>query len=52
MGTLTKAVQQQQWELAAYCLLIAVTRVADKVPREGLAELLRLLAEGARDPSR
>ena len=50
MSVLSRAVQQQQWELAAYCLLIAMARLADRVPQDGLAELVRLLEEGGRLP--
>ena len=50
MGVLAQAIQRQQWELAAYLLLIAAARLAERVPEESLEELLRLLEEEGREP--
>ena len=43
MGALSTAVQQEQWQVAAYLLLIGLAKVAARVPPETLAELLALL---------
>ena len=43
MGTLARAIEAENWELAAYVLAISVLRVAEAVPPETLSALLELL---------
>ena len=50
MGVLTRAIKQEQWELAAYCLLVAVAKLAATVPPDTLAELLLALEQGGYEP--
>lgn len=51
MAGLSNAIKAEQWELAAYYLMVSVVRLAAQVPPESLADLLELLAEGDDDPS-
>ena len=51
MGSLSNAIKAEQWELAAYYLMVSVARLAAQVPPESLAALLEFLAEGDDDPS-
>ena len=51
MGGLSNAIKAEQWELAAYYLMVSVARLAAQVPPESLAVLLEFLAEGDDDPS-
>jgi hypothetical protein len=46
VGGLSNAIKAEQWELAAYYLLVAVARLAAQVPPESLADLLGFLTEG------
>ena len=46
MGTLERAIREEQWELAAYILALAALKVAEAVPPETLSTLLELLEEG------
>ncbi|MBI4337034.1 MAG: hypothetical protein HY683_04305 [Chloroflexi bacterium] len=46
MSALTQALQSEQWEVAAYLLLIGLARLASQVPPETLEDLLHLLEEG------
>ena len=43
MGTLARAIEAENWELAAYVLAISVLRVAEAVPPETLSTLLEML---------
>ncbi|HEU4760129.1 MAG TPA: hypothetical protein VFT91_09140 [Dehalococcoidia bacterium] len=53
MATLAEAIEARQWELAALCLLLGVTRAAAALPPDALEGLLEVLEpapeEGARD---
>ena len=46
MSMLARAIERKQWELAAYVLLTALLRIAERVPEESLEELVRLVVEG------
>ena len=47
MSVLARAIERKQWELAAYVLLIALAQLAERIPEEGLEELVRLVEGGA-----
>ncbi len=49
MSVLSRAIERQDWELAAYCLLVAAAELAERVPPETLAEMLAMLEEGGND---
>ena len=42
--TLARAIEKQQWETAALCLLVAVAEAANRLPPRALEEMLELLA--------
>ena len=42
---LSVAIEREDWELAALCLLVGVARAARKLPPETLEEMIELLAE-------
>lgn len=46
MTVLALAIQQRQWELAAYCLLVGLAEAAAKLPPDALSGLLAVLEEG------
>ena len=50
MSVLSRAIERRDWELAAYCLLVAAAELAERVPPETLAELLAMLEEGGNEP--
>ena len=50
MSVLSRAIERRDWEVAAYCLLVAAIELADRVPPETLTELLALLEEGGSEP--
>ncbi len=43
MATLAEAIEGRQWELAALCLLVGVTRAAAALPPDALEGLLEVL---------
>jgi hypothetical protein len=43
MSALSTAVRREQWEVAAYLLLLGAAKVASRLPPETLAELVALL---------
>jgi hypothetical protein len=43
--SLEAAIEREDWEAAAYYLLLGVTRAARKLPPEALGEMIELLAE-------
>ncbi len=43
MGALSTAVRREEWEVAAYLLLLGAAKVASRLPPETLAELVALL---------
>ena len=43
MSTLTIAIERQQWELAALCLLLGVPRAAAALPPDAVEGLLEVL---------
>jgi hypothetical protein len=42
------AIQQENWEAAALCLLLGAVRAAHKIPPETLEEMIELLSEAPR----
>ena len=42
---LSVAIERQDWEAAALCLLLGVARAARKLPPETLEEMIALLSE-------
>ena len=42
---LAAAIEREDWEAAALCLLLGVTRAARKLPPETVEEMIELLAE-------
>ena len=53
MGALTTAIERQEWELAALCLALGVTRAAAALPPEAVEALLETLQpEGNGEPGR
>lgn len=42
------AIQQENWEAAALCLLLGAVRAARKIPPETLEEMIELLSEAPR----
>lgn len=50
MSALSAAVAKQQWEIAAYLLVIGLAKVAPRVPPETLAELMLLLEQPGKHP--
>ena len=46
MATLAIAIERQQWELAALCLLLGVARVAAALPPDAVEGLLEVLDAG------
>jgi hypothetical protein len=47
---LAVAIEREDWDLAALCLLVGIARAAQKLPPETLDALLELLDAGGRDP--
>lgn len=47
MGTLARAIETENWELAAYVLAVSMMRVAEAMPPETLTTLLE---EGSDEP--
>ena len=45
LTTLAIAIERQQWELAAVCLLLGVTRAAAALPPEAVEGLVEVLGE-------
>ncbi len=43
MATLALAIQKKEWELAALCLLLGVTRAAAALPPDAVEGLLEML---------
>ncbi len=43
MSLLKKAVETNHWEVAALCLLLGALEAAEKLPRSGLRNLIRLV---------
>jgi hypothetical protein len=43
MSALSTAVRREEWEVAAYLLLLGAAKVASRLPPETLAELVALL---------
>ena len=57
MGLLAQAVQREQWELAALCLLLAALRTVQRLPPDAVVGLLEALEapkgeEGGQDVPR
>jgi len=50
LATLAIAIEQQQWEMAALCLLLGVTRAAAALPPDAVDGLLELLEAGPKRP--
>ena len=46
LTTLAVAIERQQWELAALCLLLGVTRAAAALPPDALEGLIEVLDAG------
>jgi hypothetical protein len=46
------AIQQENWEAAALCLLLGAVRAARKIPPETLEEMIELLSEAPRRRTR
>ena len=46
MGLLAQAVQKEQWELAALCLLLAALRTVQRLPPDAVVGLLEALEGG------
>jgi hypothetical protein len=46
------AIQQENWEAAALCLLLGAVRAAHKLPPETLEEMIELLSEPPRRTTR
>jgi hypothetical protein len=44
---LETAIEREDWETAALCLLLGVTRAARKLPPEAIEEMIALLADEA-----
>jgi hypothetical protein len=44
-SVLAAAIEREDWEAAALCLLLGVARAARKLPPETLEEMIELLAE-------
>ncbi len=44
-GALTAAIERQQWELAALCLLLGTAQVVRSLPPEAGEALIQVLAE-------
>jgi hypothetical protein len=42
---LSVAIEREDWELAALCLLLGVARAAQKLPPETIEEMIELLAD-------
>lgn len=47
-GVLALAIERRQWELAAVCLALGVTRAARALPPQALEELIEILSVEAR----
>lgn len=45
---LSVAIEREDWEAAALCLLLGVTKAAHKLPPETLEQMIELLAEAER----
>lgn len=45
---LEAAIQQENWEAAALCLLLGAVRAFHKIPPETLEEMIELLSEAPR----
>jgi len=43
-GVLALAIERRQWELAAVCLALGVTRAARALPPQALEELIAILS--------
>ncbi len=43
-GVLHRAIDEQKWETAALCLLVAVAEAANRLPPQAIEEMLELLA--------
>jgi hypothetical protein len=52
MTALQVAIDRRRWDLVWLYLLLGVSEAASRLPRESLAELIELLAEGGRAPRR
>lgn len=51
MATLSKAIREERWQVAAYCILLALVRAAEQVPEEAVPALLETLAGEQHEPS-
>ena len=49
MSVLSKAINEEQWELASLCLLLGLTRALAKIPPDSLYGMLEVL-EGPQHP--
>lgn len=47
-SVLSIAIEREDWEAAALCLLLGVTQAARKLPPETLEQMIELLAEADR----
>ncbi|MBI4232899.1 MAG: hypothetical protein HY686_00470 [Chloroflexi bacterium] len=52
MSVVSNAIQQEQWEVVAYCLLLGLARAASRIPPEALANLVELLEGQGHAPER
>jgi len=50
MQTLAAAIERNQWELAALCLLLGLTEAAAKLPPETIEGLLEVLSAEQQAP--
>ena len=49
MGTLSKAVREERWQVAAYCLLRALVRATELLPEDTVPALLDMLEGNAHE---
>ena len=52
MGLLTRAIREEQWEVAARCLLLAALRAVNRLPPNVVVGLLEVLEGGDHAPKR
>lgn len=50
MATLSKAVREERWQVAAYCLLAALLRAAEQLPEDVIPALLEPLEGNTHEP--
>ncbi|MBI2872966.1 MAG: hypothetical protein HYY00_07260 [Chloroflexi bacterium] len=51
MATLSKAIREERWQVAAYCILLALVNAVEQVPQEAVPALLETLAGEKHDLS-